>query len=54
MKCYNCGCQVRESTIICPVCNQLQNLSIIERLFEYLKNRIASRNLQKRSPLMSR
>ena len=54
MKCYNCGYPVRESTIICPVCNQLQNLSLLERLFEYLKDRIASRNLQKRSPLMSR
>ena len=42
MKCYHCGHEVRPATIICPVCNRLQNLTITERMIEYFRERWGS------------
>lgn len=39
MKCYHCGYEVRPATIICPVCNRLQNLTFAERVIEYFRER---------------
>ncbi|MFH1068695.1 MAG: hypothetical protein V1794_03645 [Candidatus Glassbacteria bacterium] len=51
MKCRNCGVQIRENTIICPVCSQQQNLTLHERLMERIKELLAAKSVQKRSPL---
>ena len=48
MRCYYCNHTIRKVTIICPVCNRQQNLSLVERLSEYLKNLLLKRSLRNR------
>ncbi|HLA39517.1 MAG TPA: hypothetical protein VJ417_05955 [Candidatus Glassbacteria bacterium] len=51
MNCRHCGTEIRQNTIICPVCFHQQNLSLLERLVEKFKALLAARNVRKRSPL---
>ena len=43
IKCYHCGSDIRPQTIICPVCNRMQHLSMSERMLEYFREQWGQR-----------